>query len=178
MQTTPPALRIEEELFVGDGGVPNNPWLPLIVYRCVLQTGADAAETCMALFERNGWGSAWRNGIYADHHYHSAAHEVLGIVAGSVRVRLGGEHGKTMALQAGDVVVVPAGVAHKNEEASLDLVVVGAYPIGQNPDMRTPGTRDYQRWVAQIAAVPLPKCDPVYGMHGPLIDRWCGAERS
>ena len=30
----------------------------------------------------------------------------------------------------------------------------------------------------QIAAVPLPKCDPVYGMHGPLIDRWCGAERS
>ena len=178
MQTTTPALRIEEELFVGDGSVPNNPWLPLIVYRCVLQTGAEAAEACMALFERNGWGGAWRNGIYAHHHYHSAAHEVLGIVAGSVRVRLGGEHGKTMELQAGDVVVVPAGVAHKNEGASLDLVVVGAYPIGQNPDMRTPGTRDYERWVAQIAAVPLPECDPVYGMHGPLIDRWCGAEGS
>ena len=178
MQTTPRAVTIEEELFVDDGSVPNNPWLPLIVYRCVLQTGAEAAEACMALFERNGWGGAWRNGIYAHHHYHSAAHEVLGIVVGSVRVRLGGEHGRTMELQAGDVVVVPAGVAHKNEGASLDLVVVGAYPIGQNPDMRTPGTRDYERWVAQIAAVPLPECDPVYGMHGPLIERWCGAERS
>src|SRR6267143_3524420 len=103
MQTTTPALRIEEELFVGDGSVPNNPWLPLIVYRCVLQTGAEAAEACMALFERNGWGGAWRNGIYAHHHYHSAAHEVLGIVVGSVRVRLGGDGGKTVVLRAGDV---------------------------------------------------------------------------
>ena len=82
MQTTPPALRMEEELFVGDGSVPNNPWLPLIVYRCVLQTGAEAAEACMALFERNGWGGAWRNGIYAHHHYHNATHEVLGPLRG------------------------------------------------------------------------------------------------
>ena len=171
-------MAVGEELFVGDGSVPNNPWLSLIVDRGPLQPGATAAGVCLALFERNGWGGSWRNGIYAHHHYHSAAHEVLSIVAGSVRVRLGGEHGKTMELQAGDVVAVPAGVAHKNEGASLDLVVVGAYPIGQNPDMRTPGTRDYERLVAQIAAVPLPKCDPVYGMHGPLLDRWRGAEPS
>jgi len=31
MQTTPRAVTIEEELFVDDGSVPNNPWLPLIV---------------------------------------------------------------------------------------------------------------------------------------------------
>jgi uncharacterized protein YjlB len=54
MQTTPRALTIEEELFVDDGSVPNNPWLPLIVYRGVLQTGAGADAACMALFERNG----------------------------------------------------------------------------------------------------------------------------
>src|ERR1700726_4504711 len=167
MPNLPNALTIEEHIFADDGRVPNNPLLPLIVYRAALETGPRCAAVCERLFADNGWSGAWRNGIYAHHHYHSAAHEVLSIVAGSVRVRLGGEHGKTMELQAGDVVAVPAGVAHKNEGASLDLVVVGAYPIGQNPDMRTPGTRDYERWVAQIAAVPLPKCDPVYGMHGP-----------
>ena len=83
---------------------------------------------------------AWRNGIYAHHHYHSTAHEVLGIVAGSVRVRLGGESGKTVELRAGDVVVIPAGVAHKSEGASPDLLVVGAYPGGKSPDMCRPGS--------------------------------------
>ena len=87
----------------------------------------------MALFERNGWGGAWRNGIYAHHHYHSTAHEVLGVASGSVRVRLGGDGGKTVVLRAGDVVVVPAGVAHKSEGTSPDLVVVGAYPQGRGP---------------------------------------------
>jgi len=37
-------MPIEEELFVGDGSMPNNPWLPLIVYRGALQTGAKAAK--------------------------------------------------------------------------------------------------------------------------------------
>jgi len=87
----------------------------------------------MALFERNGWGGAWRNGIYAHHHYHSTTHEVLGVASGSVRVRLGGDSGKTVVLRAGDVVVVPAGVAHKSEGESPDLVVVGAYPQGAAP---------------------------------------------
>jgi uncharacterized protein YjlB len=178
MQTTPRALTMEEELFVDDGSVPNNPWLPLIVYRGALQTGAEAAEACMALFERNGWGGAWRNGIYAHHHYHSTSHEVLGVASGSVRVRLGGDSGKTVVLRAGDVVVVPAGVAHKSEGASPDLVVVGAYPQGQSPDMRTPGASDHDRAVARVAAVPLPRCDPVSGLRGPLLDRWRRAESS
>jgi uncharacterized protein YjlB len=178
MPTIPRALTIEEELFVDDGSVPNNPRLPLIVYRGALQTGGKAAEACVTLFHGNGWGGAWRHGIYARHHYHSTAHEVLGIVAGSVRVRLGGESGKTMDLRAGDVVVIPAGVAHKSERASPDLVVVGAYPQGQSPDMRTPGTADLERTAAQVAAVPLPRCDPVCGMQGPLLERWRGADRS
>jgi uncharacterized protein YjlB len=90
----------------------------------------------LSLFERNGWTGAWTNGIYRDHHYHSNAREVLGIVAGRVRVELGGEGGQTVELATGDVVVIPAGVAHKNEGASPVLLVVGAYPRGQSPDMR------------------------------------------
>ena len=93
--------------------MPNNPSLPLIVYRAALETGPRCAADCERLFADNGWSGARRNGIYSHHHYHSTAHEVLGIAAGSVRVRLGGEDGKTVELHAGDVVVIPAGVAHK-----------------------------------------------------------------
>jgi len=119
MPNIPDALTVEEHLFADDGRVPNNPSLPLVVYRAALATGPHSAAACEALFAENGWSGSWRNGIYAHHHYHSTAHEVLGITAGSVRVRLGGEGGKTLQLLAGDVVVIPAGVAHKNEGASL-----------------------------------------------------------
>ena len=128
MAATTGAPTIEDYFFADDGVVPNNPRLPLIVYRGALETDGDAAARCVALFDRNGWTGAWKNGVYAHHHYHSSAHEVLGVAAGWVRVRLGGEGGQTVELRAGDVVVIPAGVAHKNEGASPDLLVVGAYP--------------------------------------------------
>lgn len=171
------ALAIEEHLFTDDGHVPNNPSLPLIVYRAVLETGPRAALACEALFAGNDWSAAWVNGIYAHHHYHSTAHEVLGIAAGSVRVRLGGEGGKTVELRAGDVVVIPAGVAHKNEGASPQLVVVGAYPSGKSPDMRRPAAEERERALRNIVEVGLPACDPVYGKSGPLLERWRAAAR-
>src|SRR5437868_2150703 len=105
------ALTIEEHFFADDGRVPNNPSLPLIVYRSALETGPRCVADCETLFADNGWSGAWRNGIYAHHHYHSTAHEVLGIAGGSVRVRLGGEHGTTVELHAGDVVVIPSGAS-------------------------------------------------------------------
>lgn len=172
MSNVPAAATVEQHFFADDGRVPNNPSLSLIVYRGAVRTGAGAAAACEALFAENGWSGAWRNGIYAHHHYHSTAHEVLGIAAGWVRVRLGGEGGKSVELHAGDVVVIPAGVAHKNEGASPDLMVVGAYPGGKSPDMKTPGAQDRERMLANIRAVPLPDCDPVYGRSGPLVERW------
>ena len=89
MAATPGAPKIEGYRFADDGRVPNNPRLPLIVYRGALKTGGDAAASCVALFGRNGWPGAWQNGVYSHHHYHSSAHEVLGVAAGWVRVRLG-----------------------------------------------------------------------------------------
>jgi uncharacterized protein YjlB len=171
------AATIEEHLFTDDGHVPNNSLLPLIVYRGVLDTGPHAAADCEALFAGNDWSASWRDGVYAHHHYHSTAHEVLGIAAGSVRVRLGGEGGKSVELRAGDVVVIPAGVAHKNEGASPNLVVVGAYPGGKSPDMCKPGARERERALRNIGEVALPIRDPVYGKLGPLLERWRGAAR-
>ena len=92
-------------------------------------------------------------------------------------LRLGGGRGRTVELRAGDVVVIPAGVAHKNEGASAGLVVVGAYPRGQSPDMCRPGATDHAWVVPQIAVVPVPAGDPVYGPSGPLLERWRATAR-
>src|ERR1700747_3037093 len=128
-----------------------------------------AAKTLCA---GNGWSGGWRGGVYPYHHYHSTAHEALGIVAGSAKVRLGGDSGTVIDLHAGGVVGVPAGVPHKGEAASPDLLIVGAYPGGRGPDMRVPGMGDRERVLANIITVPLPATDPVGGRSGPLLDCW------
>ncbi len=169
---------VETFRFADDGTVPNNAALPLVVYRGALPESRDRAGACETMFARHGWPDAWRNGIYAHHHYHSTAHEALGIARGNARVRLGGEGGEIVELRAGDVVVIPAGVAHKREAASGDLLVIGAYPKGQHPDLcraeagPEAGTRD--RALANIAAVPLPHSDPVTGRADPLLECWRG----
>jgi uncharacterized protein YjlB len=163
---------VETYRFADDGIVPNNAALPLIVYRRALPASGDRASACEALFARHGWPDSWRNGIYADHHYHSTAHEVLGIARGNARVRLGGEGGQVVELNAGDVVVIPAGIAHKRESASSDLLVIGAYPRGQRPDMCRAEAAGHDRALAAIAAVPLPEADPVTGRADPLLECW------
>jgi uncharacterized protein YjlB len=164
-------LRVETYRFAGDGTVPNNA-LPLVVYRGALADDGDRAAACERMFDRNGWPGAWRNGIYGHHHYHSTAHEVLGIAAGDARVRLGGDNGQTVQLRAGEVVVIPAGVAHKRENASADLLVIGSYPQGQHPDHCRAEASVHDAAVGRIARVPLPAADPVTGGPGPLLKCW------
>jgi uncharacterized protein YjlB len=164
-------LKVETYRFADDGTVPNNS-LPLVVYRGALKDDVDRASACERMFDRNGWPGAWRNGIYGHHHYHSTAHEVLGIAAGHARVRLGGDNGQTVELCAGDVVVIPAGVAHKRESASVDLLVIGSYPRGQRPDHCRAEPGAYDAAAARIARVPLPGADPVTGGPGPLLECW------
>jgi len=163
--------KVETYRFADDGTVPNSR-LPLVVYRGALPESGDRASACEEMFGRHGWPDAWRNGIYAHHHYHSTAHEVLGIAHGSARVRLGGENGQTVEVGAGDVVVIPAGVAHKREVASGDLLVIGAYPRGQSPDICQADPARHDRAAVAIARVPLPEADPVTGGAGPLLRCW------
>ena len=161
----------ETHVFVDGGTVPNN-HLPLVLYRGALGLEGDLAARCEDMFEANGWPGAWRNGIYGHHHYHSTAHEVLGIARGSARVRLGGDNGATVELRTGDVVVIPAGVAHKRESASADLLVIGSYPKGQRPDICRADTASHDTSAANVARVALPARDPVTGEVAPLLEWW------
>jgi uncharacterized protein YjlB len=61
------------------------------------------------LFESNGWGDSWRDGIYDYAHYRSRIHEVLGIARGTGKVQFGGPKGRTLLLKADDVAILPAG---------------------------------------------------------------------
>src|SRR5712691_6441108 len=170
MSETNRAPTIETYRFTDDGIVPNNPALPLVVYRGALPAAGDRASACERMFAQHGWPDSWRNGIYGHHHYHSTAHEVLGIARGDARVRLGGEAGQTVELRAGDIVVIPAGVAHKRESASADLVVIGSYPRGTRPDLCRAEAAVHDGALATIAVVPLPEADPVTGRADPLLD--------
>lgn len=163
-------MTAETYRFADDGTIPNSV-LPLLVYRRAL-ADADLAGALERRFGANDWCGGWRNGIYGFHHFHSISHEVLGIARGDAVVRFGGEHGESVAVEAGDVVVIPAGVGHCLERGSRDLLVVGAYPEGRGWDLRRGNPDERAEVLANIAAVALPVTDPVHGPDGPLTEAW------
>lgn len=156
-----------------DGETPNNR-LPLVVYRNAvrLDEDVDAVVALEETFARHGWRGAWHDGIYDFPHFHTGTHEVLGVARGTAEVEFGGRHGRIVTLQAGDVVVLPAGTGHCRRRASDDLLVVGAYPTGSRYDEPRPGEVDHATARAAIARVRLPRKDPVYGADGPLLEVW------
>lgn len=162
----------ETVVFADDGRIPNSR-LPLLLYRQGLPAEALAMERT---FLRNGWSNGWRDGIFDYHHFHSIAHEVLGIAKGEARVAFGGPQGRVLTVAAGDVVVIPAGVGHCNQGQSPDLLVIGAYPGGAPYDICRGDPADHARALAAIRRVGLPECDPLAGQDGPLRHLWSEAQ--
>lgn len=170
-------INLIRQLIPDDGKFPNNGLLPLIIYQKALNVAQEnPGQFLKEYFETNGWVNSWVDGIYDYHHYHTTAHEVLGVIHGSARVQFGGPNGPAFLLEAGDAVLIPAGVAHKAVDVYDDFACVGAYPEGQDYDIKTEkDNRDEA--IENIKKVPAPLADPVYGVEGPMIQDWKAPEQ-
>ena len=162
--------------FKDDGKVPNNPALPVLVYRKAvdLAKAGDPAAVIETLFEANGWGrDLWRNGVFPFVHYHSATHEALGIARGHGRVQVGGQQGRAFDLEAGDVVVLPAGTGHQRLPGGNDFLVIGGYPPDGTYNLcRADNPAERDNALVSIPKVPLPDSDPLTGKDGALPKLW------
>ncbi|HEN8799101.1 TPA: cupin domain-containing protein [Pseudomonas putida] len=162
------ALRFED-----DGATPNSRF-PVLLYRLQrVEPAHDNAGAFESLFAAHQWTPLWRAGIFDYHHFHSNAHEVLGVARGRARIMLGGAAGQALTVKAGDVLVLPAGTGHRCLASSDDFLVVGGYPQGQEHyDIQRPEIGAHQQALARIARVPIPQQDPVTGADGALTRHW------
>ena len=148
---------------------------PVLIYKQALDLPDQknkAARIIQDVFARNGWTNAWKNGIYDFHHYHSVTHECLGICMGKANVILGGPNGRRVKLEQGDVLILPAGVAHKCTVKSSDFLCVGAYPGGKDYDILLGAEDEYKKAAGRIEKLPVPHLDPVFGKQGFMQTFW------
>ncbi len=90
---------IEHVLVSETDGVPNNDKLPLILYRAAVDFGDLEPEGVLEkLFARHDWGDGFRGDTFPFHHYHSTAHEVVGIARGSAEIQFGGPTGPVLGV--------------------------------------------------------------------------------
>lgn len=165
--------RVTALRFDDDGVIPNNR-LPLLVYPHTVAPNKATPEAMEALLQAGGWPPRWRATVFTYHHFHSTAHEVLGVASGTARIMFGGPLGDELDVVAGDVVVIPAGVGHKRLSSSADFLVVGGYPPGADWDLLTGEAGERPLADENIARVEVPQSDPVFGVNGPLLELWGG----
>lgn len=165
-------MKLEKYFFEDDGLIPNNS-LPLLLYRDAFdRRGSEGADWLIKQFGTNNWKNSWINGVYGYHHYHSTSHEVLGVCSGTATLHLGGQQGERIDVEAGDIIIVPAGVGHKNLGSSRDFQVVGAYPGGSSYDLKTGEKGERPTADENIAAVPIPDTDPMQGADKGVPNIW------
>ena len=106
---------------------------PLLIYRSAFPpTSASASSIESHLSSVGVVTPQWRYTMYSTSHFHSTSHEVLGIAAGKAKLCFGHEDNPKRVeevLGRGDVIVVPAGVAHRlleDLEGGFTMVCLGA----------------------------------------------------
>ena len=126
--------------------VPNSR-LPVLVYRSAIPTPSlpDSLSPAIAceIIEPNHWlkGGVFKH--YPACHFHSVTHEAYAVFKGWSKIRLGRgpldddlDKDVVIDVSVGDVIVLPAGVAHCSVESSDDYEYVGLYPEVSFPIVR------------------------------------------
>lgn len=112
-------METEQFILHENDWLPNNERLPVLLYRGVVNAeGKKAAERFERMFADHGWPPQWRDTIFDYDHYHSTAHEALGVATGYGTLLLGGPGGREVEVRAGDALILPVGVGHRRVEAS------------------------------------------------------------
>ncbi|EEU48327.1 uncharacterized protein NECHADRAFT_75785 [Fusarium vanettenii 77-13-4] len=205
--------------------IPNSP-RPLLHYKNVLLKRPGTAHCdpteVWDMFTNNEWNVAWifRYGSTQLSHFHSKAHECMAVLSGTATIRFGvadtsedleentygsawEEGGVELQAEAGDVFIIPAGVAHKTYDVKPDegfklltpggghgieaddprkvlseiqlsgYTMMGAYNGGDWDFVQSGG--DFEKsW-----AIPKPKNDPVLGQSSQgLCKTWRGNDRA
>ena len=158
------------------GRLPNSRF-PLLIHRDAVPGGGE--DAVRETFRKNGWLNNWRYpGIYTYGHFHSTTHECLGCATGWMEIEIFGEGGPRVRVEAGDVIVMPAGVSHMMTANSDDNMMVGGYPEGRDWDNIQEAflsEEDFRAAAKRIMMLPIPGCDPVTG--APL-NQWLDAPSS
>ncbi|KUI65746.1 Uncharacterized protein YjlB [Cytospora mali] len=201
--------------------IPNSP-LPVLHYPSFLSSPSSRNPARVHdLFSINGWQVQWihRYGPTQRSHYHSAAHEGMAVLSGEATIRFGiadkpgadleestywkgrEDGGVEVRAKAGDVFILPAGVAHKTfdtepvgepqlltpgdghhvagEDVTKALegiklsgfTMIGAYPEGGEWDFAVGG--EHEGKFEEVWSVPKPGRDPVLGLDpAGLIGLW------
>ncbi len=137
-------MTVSQILVKSDGLSPNAGAhsLPALLYRGLFGS-TPSASAIEAHVRKLGWQPAWRYPMYKEAHFHSTTHELLAAYKGSADILLGGsdelarrgsasesESHKVVTLQAGDVLLLPAGYSHRAVEDRDGFQMVGSYPHG------------------------------------------------
>ncbi|KAF7194114.1 hypothetical protein HII31_04635 [Pseudocercospora fuligena] len=146
---------------------------PLLVYKSAFTSSATAPKIESHLSSIGVVTPQWRYTMYSTSHFHSTSHEVLSISNGRAKLCFGHEDNPSKVeteVEKGDVIVVPAGVAHRLlEDLGGGFEMVGSYPTGCNWDMCY-GKKGEEEKIEKIKSLGWFERDPIYGDEGPVLD--------
>lgn len=169
-------FRVSKHFIPAHNRLPNSSILnkPLLIYHSIFDGDASAVESL--LMSVGVVVPQWRYSMYSTTHFHSTSHEVLCVTSGRARLCFGGDenpHRVEPTVQAGDVMILPAGVAHRLVEdldaARAGFEMVGSYPEGFHWDMCYGKAGEMEK-VRNIGGLPWFQKDPIFGDHGPVLD--------
>jgi len=168
------SLRVSRYLIPATGRIPNSSVAskPILLYHGAF-TNASATLIEAHLASVGAVTPQWRFTMYKTSHFHSTTHEVLCVSHGRAKLCFGGEGNPDrveLIVYHGDVMVLPAGVAHHLlEDLDGGFEMVGSYPPGHHWDMCY-GKKDEGDVWNRISNLAWFERDPVYGELGPALD--------